>query len=152
VQDVRNKLKGIQLEEHNLIRPDNPTLHKWDIVMILAILFSAVVTPFEVAFIETKFDALFIVNRIVDALFVVDMYIQFHLMYYDEDHKMVKHRGRIAHKYLTAWFIIDLVAIFPFDQMKYVMPESSSVADQAQQMKVCVLALLSVRFGALIVR
>ena len=65
----------------------------WDIVTIVALLFVALVTPFEVAFLEAPRDAkdiwerfesvgwLFCVNRLVDCLFTVDLVLQFRLMY-----------------------------------------------------------------------
>ena len=38
---------------------------------MICLLFTALVTPVEVAFLTTKINALFIVNRVVDVVFVV---------------------------------------------------------------------------------
>ncbi len=43
----------------------------WDVVMVVTLLYSAIVTPYEIAFSSAvqSIDGLFILNRIVDALF-----------------------------------------------------------------------------------
>jgi hypothetical protein len=46
-------------------------LQRWDVVTMICLLFTALVTPVEVAFLTTKINALFIVNRVVDVVFVV---------------------------------------------------------------------------------
>ena len=43
---------------------------RWDAVTSLALLFVAFVTPYEVALLDVHLDALFIVNRIVDSMYV----------------------------------------------------------------------------------
>ena len=56
----------------------------WDLVISIAILFTAFVTPFEVSFLPmttTPMDALFVLNRFIDGIFVVDMALNFVLVY-----------------------------------------------------------------------
>ena len=65
----------------------NPRTHKWiiywDVLMFINLFFTATVTPFEVALLPStplvdlprfpRTFTLFITNRLVDALFIVDM-------------------------------------------------------------------------------
>ena len=56
----------------------------WDVVTGLALVFTALVTPWEVAFAEPpkKFiESMFLFNRFVDSIFLVDMVLQFLLIY-----------------------------------------------------------------------
>ena len=54
--------------------PADPFMAKWDPVMVLFLAFTATVTPWEVAFAGGSFiGPLFVVNRIVDFGFIVDM-------------------------------------------------------------------------------
>ncbi len=53
-----------------LLIMQNSFFRKWDIVVVLAVLFTASVTPFEVAFLKTSLNALFIINRIIDVIFL----------------------------------------------------------------------------------
>ena len=48
--------------------------------MQMALVFTAIVTPYEVSLLEepkTASDPLFIINRFIDAIFFIDMCIQF---------------------------------------------------------------------------
>ena len=90
----------------------------WDMLTAFALIFTAIVTPLEVSFFRSPdyVDALFIINRMVDMIFIVDMVIQFFLMYkappdlrgaglWITDHR------KIAWNYLTGWFLIDLISV-----------------------------------------
>jgi hypothetical protein len=46
------------------------------VAIIAALVFTATVTPYEVAFVETKIGAMFAINRLVDLLFFSDMVLQ----------------------------------------------------------------------------
>ena len=59
----------------------------WDLVATLALFFTALVTPVEVAFLEPPkvedrgTNALFITNRFIDGVFILDMLLQFRMVY-----------------------------------------------------------------------
>lgn len=42
----------------------------WDLVMLILLLFTATLTPFEVALLKIELNTLFVVNRLVDILFI----------------------------------------------------------------------------------
>jgi hypothetical protein len=48
-----------------------PFLARWDLVTSVCLLFTATVTPLEVAFLNTSFNALYFINRVVDVVFIV---------------------------------------------------------------------------------
>lgn len=53
----------------------------WDAVASLALVFTAIVTPFEVALIEDDgVTALFVINRLIDLIFIFDIGLQFFLI------------------------------------------------------------------------
>lgn len=56
----------------------------WDLLTALALLFTATITPYEVAFVApavTGGEPIFIINRIIDFVFIVDFVMQFFLIY-----------------------------------------------------------------------
>ena len=55
------------------------------------------------------------VYYIVDFMFLVDICQIFNSAYYDENFNMVQDRKLIAKTYIGSWFIVDVVAIIPFD-------------------------------------
>ena len=92
-----------------VLDPTSKRMQQWDLLMMVLLLYTATVTPFEIAFIQTDPESLlFFVNRIVDACFILDMVFNFLLAYPSEDDGLwiVNHR-MIARRYLHGWFIID---------------------------------------------
>ena len=63
-------------------------MRAWDATMLAALAFTALVTPFELGFLEgarawADVDALFGVNRLVDLLFARDILVNFRLGFFD---------------------------------------------------------------------
>ena len=68
-----------------LLLPESKYIQRWDLVTLGALIFTAFVTPYEVALLQTKYDGLFFVNRLVDFVFFKDMVMQFFLAFRDTD-------------------------------------------------------------------
>jgi len=91
-------------EESPCVIPQNhPFMKIWDVVMLALLIFTAVVTPFEVAFLaSTEYDAMFFVNVVVSILFLSDLIINFFLPYIDKKTGVeVDDNVDIAYSYLT---------------------------------------------------
>uniref|UniRef100_A0A061SEQ6 Voltage-gated ion channel superfamily n=1 Tax=Tetraselmis sp. GSL018 TaxID=582737 RepID=A0A061SEQ6_9CHLO len=111
-----------------LLDPRKKGMQHWDLLIAVLLIFTAVVTPYEVAFLQmnSPLDALFIINRIVDFSFIVDMIIQFNLIYHDAStNAWVTDRRRIARRYLMGPFLIDFLSIIPFDTVGMVLEDGS---------------------------
>jgi hypothetical protein len=113
VDAVRKRLT----KHERVLAPTHKYVKQWDGVTFSALVFTAIVTPAEVAFSETCFDGLFVVNRMVDVVFIFDMFLQFFLAYVDDQQGglVIKDRSKIRSRYLRGWFSIDLLSIIPFD-------------------------------------
>ena len=99
-----------------MLDPQSWFMLKWVNLITILLLFVAFVTPFEVAFLTTKPDLLFVINRFVDVGFIVDMIFQFFLPYYDADDLVyVWNRDLIALNYAKLWFPLDLISVLPYD-------------------------------------
>ena len=86
----------------------------WDMAGTLALLYTALVTPFEVSFLEApdtwtmaRSDVLFLINRLVDAIFIIDMFVNFVLMYQEADAirgvRWIDEPRNIAAHYAKTW-------------------------------------------------
>ena len=91
----------------------------WDLVTTLALLFTALVTPVEVAFLvppkpaDRLTNGLYMTNGI-DVIFITDMLLQLKIAYQarDEGVRWVLNPYMIAKHYLTSWwFALDLFSI-----------------------------------------
>jgi len=93
----------------------------WDLLTSFALVFTAIVTPFEVAYLNPPTgsrweDPLFLCNRIIDLVFITDMGIQFFLgfsranssqgMIWVFDHKQI-----LLHYVTSFWFFLDFISI-----------------------------------------
>lgn len=120
VEHARQRLKEIH---GTIIEPTGSFMGYWDGITFSSLIFTAVVTPVEVAFSGTKplrFGKdinelpLFMLNRIVDAVFISDFCMQF-FMGYEENNKIVRDKRKIARRYLTSWAIVDFVSSVPLE-------------------------------------
>jgi potassium voltage-gated channel Eag-related subfamily H protein 7 len=104
------------------IDPRTDRMKIWDGVIILLLIFTTYVTPYEVAFLSTRFNTLFVINRFVDLIFLLDLIRCFFTAYFDEMKQYwVGDAGAIAANYMKGWFTIDLVSILPFDSVGLIM-------------------------------
>lgn len=92
----------------------------WDSVAGFALLFTATVTPFEVGFLQPPdasvrwTDGLFLLNRMIDLIFIVDMALQFCVAYQVHDARsgtlwVLDHRRVVWHYMCSRWFLLDVV-------------------------------------------
>ena len=67
-------LKKIEDAPWYIIRPTSLFMSYWDAFTSIALIITALVTPFEVSFLEPGgVDALFVMNRLIDVTFLADM-------------------------------------------------------------------------------
>lgn len=81
------------------------------------LLFTALVSPYRIAFVDIDSKAWVIVESITDVIFGTDMILNFFFAFYDQQDEVVDQRKRIALSYLKGWFIIDFCTIVPISQL-----------------------------------
>ena len=115
----------------------------WDATTSLALVYTAAVTPYEVALLEASLNALFVVNRCVDSIFAIDVLLQFVVMKEKDlpqaslGKVWVKNRGTLARDYLRSWFVLDVstVAISALDMYTVGIGDDSGVLDSIAPLK-----------------
>ena len=114
--------------DKGLLKPTGKLMTYWDFFTLSALFFTATVTPYEVCLMwETVtwndgaavwLTPLFVVNTIVNLIFMVDIVFNFFLPYKEPILKgggTVKAHKRIALHYLKGWFTLDIVSVIPVD-------------------------------------
>ncbi|KAJ1451104.1 hypothetical protein M885DRAFT_530571 [Pelagophyceae sp. CCMP2097] len=109
------------------ISPETGPVQRWDAALCFAVLFTAVVTPFEVAFLQgpTRLGALFAVNQVINVIFIVDVVLQFFLHYQlpkKQAFSWVRHHRRIVRHYLQTWFCLDFISVLPMEVLSMGLP------------------------------
>lgn len=89
----------------------------WDSLIMLIVLYSAILIPIEVGFPDLVFGVSWrSISVLMDVLFFLDVVQNFFVGFYvSEEEPMVRDRRQIARKYLTSWFIPDVLAVIPAD-------------------------------------
>ncbi|KAK3283702.1 hypothetical protein CYMTET_8615 [Cymbomonas tetramitiformis] len=98
-----------------LINPKCSFMSYWDLNTTVLLVFTAIVTPFEVGFLETNIGPLFVINRYVDLCFFLDIIFAFFLPFTNAKGVVISLKPLIRKRYVKGWFIIDVVSIIPFD-------------------------------------
>jgi len=110
------------LSKTHTISQDNPLVVRWSLLILLLVIYTTISTPYMIAIDDgsNDVDALFVFDRILDALFISDVLLQFFLSYEDSISMIeVKDPILIAKNYLRFWFWLDLVSIFPYDLIAF---------------------------------
>ena len=124
---------GLESRTPYLFNPRGDFMFRWDVFVGVCLLYTAVWTPYEIAFhqdwdsddsvgvnwSDVLSDPLFWVNRVVDAAFIADIAVTFFLPYYTPDNKLVADHRKIVWTYLYGWFPIDFFAVVPYDLIAY---------------------------------
>mmetsp|Transcript_13260 Transcript_13260/g.41883 ORF Transcript_13260/g.41883 Transcript_13260/m.41883 type:complete len:624 (+) Transcript_13260:90-1961(+) len=135
------EVEKLQRDPWVLTPQAHPMLQWWDLGTMVALCFVALVTPAEVALLETHIDALFFVNRLIDAVFVFDMALQFCVAYNVKTpygSRLETRRHIIVRHYLRTWFALDVVSVLPFDSVGMIVSNDSLA--RAKMMKVFIIA------------
>ncbi|KAF8055137.1 hypothetical protein N665_1301s0012 [Sinapis alba] len=109
--------QSTKLRKH-IISPFDPRFRAWEMWLVILVIYSAWICPFEFAFITYKKDALFIVDNIVNGFFAIDIILTFFVAYLDShSYLLVDNPKKIAIRYLSTWFAFDVCSTAPFQSL-----------------------------------
>ncbi|KAG7542387.1 Cyclic nucleotide-binding domain [Arabidopsis thaliana x Arabidopsis arenosa] len=109
--------QSTKLRKH-IISPFDPRFRAWEMWLVILVIYSAWICPFEFAFITYKKDALFIIDNIVNGFFAIDIILTFFVAYLDShSYLLVDKPKKIAIRYLSTWFAFDVCSTAPFQSL-----------------------------------
>jgi hypothetical protein len=117
ISDQENKELRNQGKMHwYIVNPTSPGYLIWQLVIVLLLLYFATYIPFELGFLDTEDTPVRVaINWFIDFLFFVDIVVNFFTAFeLAVTKKMETSLKAVALNYLSGWFLIDLVATFPF--------------------------------------
>ena len=103
-----------------VLMPNSKIKTLWNLVMTILLIYTATFTPYRTAFIEEGGLALLIIDYIVDALFFIDIIMNFVSAYEINNRELEVRLPYIAFKYIRTWFFLDLIAVFPLQALESV--------------------------------
>ena len=118
-RDAKRVKKRLVEANRCLIDTESRTMQIWDLGTILALIFTLIVTPYEIGYLDgmtgTGAMALQYTNHTVSLIFGIDMLLNFFRPYRDLLGQKVKSHRLIAFAYVRSWLIVDLMSTVPFD-------------------------------------
>ena len=127
-ESLENTHSSIKQQLYNrkkcTLDPHSKGMQRWDSMMALGLLYTAIVTPFEVCVLlpvslgEMLYDPLCWTNRVVDLFFVADVVIQCFLAYQeppDKGGQWVHNNLKIFRRYAKSWMPLDILTALPID-------------------------------------
>lgn len=87
----------------------------WDVLVGFFIIWSVVLLPFRIAFEISSTGGMFVFDCIIDICFGIDMILNFRTGYFTDQELYVADPRKIAKRYLSGFFLPDLLSTVPFD-------------------------------------
>lgn len=112
--------------------PEDIFINYWNLFITLLLMVVCVYTPIEIAFADIGEHKIDVFSLVIDILFLIDMIIIFNCAYYDMIYDIIDTRKEIALNYLKGWFLIDLLAIVPFELIFNSVQQLNSLARLAR--------------------
>eukprot|EP00966_Prymnesium_polylepis_P279962 6468351-Prymnesium_polylepis.1 len=101
-----------------LISEHNKYIRVWDAIAVGALLFTLLVTPYELGFLaEGSGPGLEMLNWGITFIFTVDILLTFIRPIRDKIGQKIKDHKVIAHTYIHGWLPLDLMSTIPFDTL-----------------------------------
>ncbi|KAI8001786.1 Potassium channel KAT1 [Camellia lanceoleosa] len=110
-----------------IISPFSPRYRAWEMFLIVLVIYSAWICPFEFAFLTYKRDALFIIDNIVNGFFAIDIILTFFVAYLDsQSYLLIDDPKKIGIRYISTWFTFDICSTVPFQPLSLLLFTSHS--------------------------
>lgn len=106
-----------------IISPYDRRYRLWETFLIVLVVYSAWVSPFEFGFIRIPTGGLAATDNVVNAIFAVDIILTFFVAYLDRlTYLLEDDPKRIAWRYTTSWLVLDVASTIPSEIARRMLP------------------------------
>jgi len=95
------------------IHPDNKYRILWEFFVLLITILATIASPLIVIFDLPLKGGLLLLDIFITLVFSIDIFLNFNTAY-EKRRKVISDRKKISRKYITGWFVPDLLATIPF--------------------------------------
>ena len=118
ITNSKGEVKKIPL----VLLSDSGLKQKWDVFIMVLLAWVSIVTPVQISYLSDfqRLDNipdwmfLFLIDRLIDIVFVMDMFVSVRTSWLDEHGDEAFQDGKAVTRYLKGFFLIDFLSIFPF--------------------------------------
>ncbi|XP_062206354.1 potassium channel AKT1-like isoform X2 [Phragmites australis] len=106
-----------------IVSPYDRRYRCWETFLIVLVIYSAWISPFEFGFIRKPTGGLAAVDNVVNAFFAIDIILTFFVAYLDRmTYLLEDDPKRIAWRYTTSWFVLDVASTIPSEIAWMILP------------------------------
>ncbi|XP_077211663.1 potassium channel AKT1-like isoform X2 [Tasmannia lanceolata] len=106
-----------------IISPYDRRYRFWETFLIILVIYSAWVSPFEFGFLESARGSLAIADNVVNGFFAIDIILTFFVAYLDKGtFLLIDNPKQIARKYSSSWLILDVASTIPTEVTHKIFP------------------------------
>ncbi|XP_074570310.1 potassium channel KAT3-like [Curcuma longa] len=99
-----------------IISPFDPRYRAWQMFLILLVIYSAWICPFELSFLRYLPAKLLWIENILNSFFAIDIVLTFFVACLDrKSYVLIDDPKRIAVRYLSSGFVFDILSTAPFE-------------------------------------
>jgi len=138
------------LTELQLFHPNGGWKMAWEFVSALAVLYTMLEVPFRIAFVGDvpMRTPLLTLEALVISIFLLDVVLEFNTAYVDTlTNRLVVDRRRIAWRYLTTTFLLDVLSAIPWDVTR-TTPTARTHLESIRMLRFIRLVRMSKSFAA----
>lgn len=96
----------------------------WETFLVLLVVYTAWVSPFEFGFLDKPDRPLAVADNIVNGFFAMDIILTFFVAYLDKKtYLLVDNRKRIAWRYGSSWLALDVISTIPSELAQKISPK-----------------------------
>ncbi|XP_042973333.1 potassium channel AKT1-like [Carya illinoinensis] len=106
-----------------IISPYDHRYRIWETFLVVLVIYTAWVSPFEFGFLEKPQGPLSITDNVVNGFFALDIIITFFVAYLDRTtYLLVDNPKKIAWKYARSWLAFDVISTIPSELAQKIAP------------------------------
>ncbi|KAM7512747.1 hypothetical protein LguiB_011622 [Lonicera macranthoides] len=106
-----------------ILSPYDPRYRVWEGFLVILVVYTAWVSPFEFGFLNKPEGPLSITDNVVNGFFGVDIILTFFVAYLDRGtYLLVDDRKKIAWRYISSWLTLDVISSIPSELARKISP------------------------------
>lgn len=119
---ARASTRRVKLRQF-IISPYDRRYRAWETYLVVLVIYTAWVSPFEFGFLKKPEGPLAITDNVVNGFFAVDIILTFFVAYLDRTtYLLVDEPGKIAWKYTKSWLTFDVISTIPSELARKITP------------------------------
>ncbi|TYI17124.1 hypothetical protein ES332_A07G002200v1 [Gossypium tomentosum] len=116
-------IRRVKLRSY-IISPHDRRYRVWETFLVLLVIYTAWVSPFEFGFLGKPDTPLAVTDNVVNGFFALDIILTFFVAYLDKaTYLLIDDPKKIAWKYGTSWLAFDVISTIPSELARRISPK-----------------------------